>query len=237
MRRLTLLLLAAAAAAVACSKQPTAPDPDAIAQLEMAAVRSSLDTALKNDSNYQTLRLFVFQFVDRASHVPDPANGADTRVVGIQLDINAAKGGVPVVTQLSGVLAWRGYSATTHTVDSVTFVIGTGLNPPVSDTLQRSFSPANSGEGTGFIIHEAPDSVVTAWQARTGALHVTSASYGSGQTTSGGGLSLTVYRGTLAGDYHIGALSVPDSTTSNKSTASFPTGVRAVKIGITGSIP
>ena len=235
MKRLSPILIAAVAAAFACSKDSTAPDPDVIDGPEFAAVRTALDTALKNDSNYAVLRTFVFALVDRASHLTD-ATG-ETRMAGIQLDIDAMKGGQPVVTQLSGVLAWRGYSAATHTVDSVTFVIGTGLNVPVNDTLKASFSPANAGEGTGFIIHEAANSTVTAWQARTGALHVTSASYGGGQTQSGGGLNLTVYRGTLAGDYHIGALSVPDSTTANSSAADFPNGVRAVKIRVTGSLP
>ena len=235
MKRLSPILLAAAAAALACSKDSTAPDPDVIAGPEMAAVRTSLDSALKNDSNYQTLRLFVFQFVDRASHLTDAAG--ESRLVGIQLDINAMKADTPVVAQLTGVLAWRGYSSTTKTVDSVTFIIGAGLTPPVNDSLRRSFSPDSAGQGTGFIIHEAPDSIVTAWQARTGALHATSAAYGAGQSVSGGGLTLTVYRGTLSGDYHIGALSVPDSMTANSSVASFPTGVRAVKIRITGMIP
>jgi len=234
-RLISILCSAVAAAALACSKDSTAPDPDAINSLEMAAVRTSLDTALKNDSNYAILRTVVFGLVDRASHITNAAG--ETRIAGIQLDIDATKGTQPVVTQLSGVLAWRGYSPATHTVDSVTFVIGTGLNPPVSDTLQPSFSPANAGEGTGFIIHEAPDSTVTAWKARTGALHVTTASYGGGQTQSAGGLTITVYRGTLTGDYHIGALSVPDSTTANSSAANFSTGVRAVKIRITGTLP
>src|SRR5205814_2185866 len=158
-------------------------------------------------------------------HVTDATS--EIRIAGVQLDIDAMKSGQPVVTQLSGVLAWRGNSPATRTVDSVTFVIGTGLNVPVNDTLKASFSPANEGEGTGFIIHAATDSTVTAWNARTGALDVTSASYGGGQTQSGGGLNLTVYRGTLAGDYHIGALSVPDSTTANSTAADFPNGIRA----------
>ena len=235
MKRLSSILLAAAAAALACSKDSTAPDPDVIDGLEMAAVRTSLDSALQNDSNYATLRPIVFQFLDRASHVTDAAG--EFRIVGLQLDIDATKGGQAFVAPLSGVLAWRGYNPTTRTVDSVTFVIGTGLTPPVNDSLMRSFAFDQAGQGTGFIVHEATDSVVTAWQARTGALHVTSASYGGGQTVSGGGLTITVYRGTLAGDYHMGALSIPDSTTSNQTAATFSGGVRAVKVRITGAIP
>src|SRR3989442_10988406 len=116
-------------------------------------------------------------------------------------------------------------------------VLGAGMNAPVSDPHKPSFSPANAGEGTGFIIHEAPDSTVTAWKARTGALHVTTTSYGSGDTHSANGLTITVYRGSLTGDYHIGGLGVPDFTTPHPGTASFSTGVRAVKTRITGTIP
>ena len=234
MKRLTAILCAALAAALACSKSSTAPDPDVIDGAEMAAVRTSLDSALKDDSNYAILRTIVFGLLDRASHITDAAG--ETRIAGFQLDIDATKGTQPFVAQLSGVLAWRGYSPATHTVDSVTFVIGTGLNPPVGDTLQPSFSPANAGEGTGFIIHEAPDSTVTAWKARTGALHVTTTSYGSGDRHSANGLTITVYRGSLAGDYHIGGLSVPDSTTANSSAAYERSLTEVVRRGIRPAI-
>ncbi len=233
MKRLTPILIAALAAAFACSKDSTAPDPDVIDGMEFAAVRTTLDTALKNDPNYQTLRLAVFQFISRATHLTD-ASG-EFRIVGIQLDIDATQADTPVVAQLSAILAWRGYNATTRTVDSVTFLIGTGLTPPVNDSLQPSFSPGTPDQATGFLVHQNPvDSTITAWQAQTGALHVTSASYGNGSTVSSGGLTLTVYRGTLAGDYHIGAANL---STTNQSAADFPNGVRALKMRITGAIP
>jgi len=235
MKRLSPILLAAAAAAFACSKDSTAPDPDVIDGQEFAAVRTALDTALQNDPNYQTLRQSVFQFINRATHMTD-ASG-EIRIAGIQLDIDAMQADTPVVAQLSGVLAWRGYNATTRTVDSVVFVIGTGLTPPVDDSLRPSFSPDSVGQATGFIVHQATDSTITAWQAATGALQVTSASYGGGSTVSGGGLTLTVYRGTLGGNYHIGATQVGNPSNTNNSAASFATGVRSIKIRITGTIP
>src|SRR5881409_1847223 len=141
-----ICLLAAAGLASACSKDSTSVDPDAIDGRELAAVRAALDSALKNDSSYQILRV-VFAYVDRASRLP--IGGADTiRLVGVQLDINAMKADTPVVAQLSAVLGWRGYRTVTRTVDSVTFVVGTGL-PPVSDTLRERFSPDTAGIGTG----------------------------------------------------------------------------------------
>ena len=110
MKRLTAILCAALAAALACSKSSTAPDPDVIDGAEMAAVRTSLDSALKDDSNYAILRTIVFGLLDRASHITDAAG--ETRIAGFQLDIDATKGTQPFVAQLSGVLAWRGYSPT-----------------------------------------------------------------------------------------------------------------------------
>jgi len=234
MKRLTPILIAALAAAFACSKDSTAPDPDVIDGPEMAAVRTSLDSALKNDATYQVLRQIAFLFLDRASHVTD-ATG-ESRIAGIQLDIDATHADTQYVVKLTGYLAWRGYSPTTHTVDSVTFVIGSGLVPPISDSLRRSFSPDTAGQCIGFIIHEGTDSTVTAWSARVGVLNATSASYGSGQTLPGG--TFTVYRGTMVGNYDISlARGVADTTSLNSAAASFSTGVRAVKVRITGVIP
>ncbi len=233
MKRL-ICLLAAAGLAFACSKDSTSVDPDAINGPELAAVRAALDSALKNDSSYQILRVFVFAYVDRASRLP--TGGGDTmRLVGVQLDINATKADTQVVAQLSAVLGWRGYSATTHTVDSVTFVVGTGL-PPVNDTLRRTFSPDTAGIGTGFVIHQAPDSTVHTWLARTGALHVTSSSFGSGTSTSGSGLTITASRGTASGDYHLTGKLVPDSSSTAAAAAAFGGGIRALKIRITGTL-
>lgn len=234
MRHLTCLL-AAAGVAFACSKGTTSVDPDAIDARELAAVRSVLDSALKNDSSYQILRVFVFAYVDRASRLPTGA-GDTMRLVGVQLDVNATKADTPVVAQLSAVLTWRHYSATTHTVDSVTFVVGTGLTPPVSDTLRQRFSPDTAGIGSGFIIHQAPDSTVHAWLARTGALHVATNSYGSGTSTSGSGLTITTSRGMVSGDYHLTGKLVPDSSSTVSAAAAFGGGIRGLMIRITGKL-
>ena len=234
MKRLTCLL-ATAAVAFACSKDSTSVDPDAIDGRELAAVRSALDSALKNDSSYQILRVFVFAYVDRASRIPTGA-GDTLRLVGVQLDVNATKADTPVVAQLSAVLGWRRYSATTHTVDSVMFVAGTGLTPPLSDTLRQRFSPDTAGIGSGFVIHQAPDSSVHVWLARTGALHIAGNSYGSGTSTSGSGLTITTSRGTVSGDYHLMGKLVPDSSTTVSAAAAFGGGIRGLLIRITGRL-
>jgi hypothetical protein len=237
MRRSAIWLgLVILSAGAACSKDSTTVDLDAIDSRELATVRTSLDSALKNDSNYQTLRVFVFQFIDRATRVAN-ASGDTTRLVGIQLDVNATKAATPVVAQMTAILAWRGYRPATRTVDSVAFLIGAGIAPPLNDSLRTRFSPDTAGTGTGFVIHQAPDSIVTAWLARQGALHVTAASFGNGQSQSGGGLTLTIYKGTLTGDYHVTAKLVPDSSTTVSTQASFPTAIRALKMRITGALP
>jgi hypothetical protein len=235
MKRFTRLLATAGMAfAFACSKDSTSVDPDAIDGRELSAVRTALDSALKDDSSYQTLRLFVFAYVDRATRVP--AGGGDTvRMVGVQLDVNALKADTPVVAQLSAVLAWRRYSATTRTVDTVTFVVGTGLTPPsINDTLRARFSPDTAGIGTGFVIHQSADSSVHAWLARAGALHVATSSFGAETNTGGSGLTIGVSRGTMTGDYHLTGKLVPDSSTTVSAAGAFGGGIRAVKIRISG---
>src|SRR5713101_4180108 len=188
MKRLTYLL-AAAGVAFACSKDSTSVDHDAIDGRELAAVRSALDTALKNDSSYQILRVFVFAYVDRASRIPTGA-GDTLRLVGVQLDVNATKADTPVM----------------------------------------------AGTGSGFVIHQAPDSSVHVWLARTGALHVTGNNYGSGTSTSGSGLTITTSRGTVSGDYHLMGKLVPDSSTTVTSAVAFGGGIRGLLIRITGKL-
>ncbi len=220
----------AAILAAACS-DGTSVDPDAIDGLEKSAVQAALNAALAKDTLYPTLSLLVFRYIDRASRV------GGGRIVGIQLDINASQSGKQVSAQLSAILAWSGYSATSRTVDTVVFVIGAGLTPPVNDSVRTRFSPDTAGTATGFVIHQAADSTTTSWLARTGALHITSNSYGAGTTLPLGGITLTARRGTLAGDYHMTAKLVPDSTTQVASQANFAGGVQALKIEITGSLP
>jgi hypothetical protein len=232
----TWVLVAVTALTLACSDAGGV-DSDAIAAPEKAAVQIALDSALGSDSLYPTLALLVFPYIDRAAHV---VVGSDTiRVVNIELDIDATQDTNHIVSKFSAVLAWRGFDATLHTVDTVVFVAGAGITPPaVSDSIRTRFSPDTAGTATAFVIHQAPDSSYQVWLARTGHLQTDSASYGGGQSQSGGGVTLTVYRGTGYGDFHLGAKSVPDSTTSSTSTAaSYVSGARALKIKIRGSLP
>lgn len=232
----TWVLVAITALALACSDAGGV-DSDGIAAPEKAAVQIALDSALGSDSLYPTLALLVFPYIDRAAHV---VVGSDTmRVVNIELDIDATQDTNHVVAKFSAVLAWRGFNSTLHTVDTVVFAVGAGITPPaVSDSIRTRFSPDTAGTATAFVIHEAADSSYQVWLARTGHLQTDSTHYGSGQSQSGGGVTLTVYRGTGYGDFHLGAKSVPDSTTSSTSAAaSYVSGARALKIKIRGTLP
>ncbi|MGH8542410.1 MAG: hypothetical protein ACREX3_01930, partial [Gammaproteobacteria bacterium] len=186
------------------------------------------------DTLYPTLSFLVFPYIDRASRIP---SGADTtRLVGIELDIQAEQGGDSVIADFSAVLAWRGYDATRRVVDTVFFILGAG-RAPIDVTLRTRFSPDTAGTGTGFVIHQAADSSVTTWLARSGHLRTTSSSYGGGRTQSGGGVELTTFRGTLSGDFAITALRVPDSLTTVMSEKDFGSGARALKVQIRGTLP
>ena len=193
MTRVARVLLAGALVA-ACSDGGGV-DPDAIDEAEFAAVRTTLDDALATDSLYPTLALLVFPFVDRASHVVD-ASADTTRLVGIELDIDVEIDSTPLVARFTAVLGWTDFQPGTGTVDSVFFVAGAGL-APVSDSLKAGFSPDSAGTGTALVMHQTPDTVI-AWQTGTGRLVTTASSYGGGRTQSGGGLTLTVHRGTIS---------------------------------------
>ena len=224
-----------AAWVAACSSGTTSVSPDGINGPELAAVRTALSTSLASDSFFSELSVFVFPFIDRASRVIE-ANGDTTRLVGIQLDINATQASAPITAQFSALLAWRGYRAATQTVDSVFFLLGAGLTPPFSDTLTIAFSPDSAGSGTGFVIAQARDSALKTWLTRTGAFHVSGASYGSAQTTSSGGLTLAAAHGSMNGDFHLMAELIPDSSTSVSNGRTFAGGIDAVKIQITGTL-
>lgn len=238
MRRRLSLLGAALGVAAACSSDgASAVPPDAIDAQEKAAVQAALNDALADDTLYPTLAALVFPFIDRASRLAE-ANGDTTRIVGVQLDIDATQGGMPTIAKLSAILAWRGYDAGTRTVDTVVFVLGEGLEPPVDDSLRTSFSTDTAGTGTGFVIHQVDDATYRAWLARTGAMHVTGNSYGRGESTSAGDITLTLFRGTLLGDYHMTAKLVPDSLPPDVGSAhDFAGGIQAVRINIRGSLP
>jgi hypothetical protein len=232
MRKLPFFIMALGGIALACSDVGGV-DADAIDSREMAAVRRALDSAVAGDTLYPTLAALVFPFIDRASRVP---TGSDTtRLVGIELDIDAVADSTPLLINFTAILGWRGYDSTTRTVDTVFFILGAG-RAPVSDSLRTRFAPDTAGTGTGFVIHQAGDSSVTGWLARGGHLRTTAASYAGGHTQAGGGLTVTTYRGMLNGEFTITAKLIPDSTSTVISTKDFGAGTRALKVRIRGTL-
>jgi hypothetical protein len=232
--------LAVACGAAACGDAGGV-DSDAINGPEKAAVQAALNSALANDSLYPLLALLVFPYIDRATYLSNLSNDT-TRLVGIQLDIDVGVivdsptlDTVPLVAQLSGALGWNGYDSVAHTVDSVFFVIGAGLTPPVTDSLRQRFSPDTAGTGTGFVIHQTGASTFAAWLARSGELAITSATYGAERSQPFGTLALGVSRGTMVGEFDLTAKLVPDSATTVSTVKQFTTGVRALKMRITGT--
>lgn len=236
MRKVGVGLVLAACFAAACSSGgTTGVSPDGIDGPELAAVRSALTASLASDSFFSELSTFVFPFIDRATKVTE-GSGDTTRLVGILLDINAAKGDTPVVARFTGLLDWRHYRPGSETVDTITFLLGAGITPPFSDSLKTTFSPDSAGTGVGFVVAQAADSAIQTWLTRTGAFHVSGASFGAAQTTGIGGLKLAVSHGTMNGDFHLTAKLVPDSSTSVSGARDFSGGIQAIKIGITGAL-
>ena len=239
MRKL-LLPVACAGAILACSDS-SGVDPDAIPGPELVAVRMALDSAFLHDTSldaaftgdsglYALMSALVFPFMDRATRIP--AGSDTTRVVGIEFDIDATQGGAQVTSNLTAVLAWRGFNATAGTMDTVFFVLGSG-RAPVTDSLWSRFTLDTAGTGTGFIIHQATDSTVTKWLSRGGHLTTTSSHYGTNQGTP----TFSVARGTLNGAFTITAKSVPDSSTTAASALDFGSGARAFRMKIRGTLP
>jgi len=235
MRKLLILL------ALAGCSDAGGVDPDAIPGPEIAAVRMALDSAFLHDTAldpaftgdsglYALMSVLVFPFIDRAARI---GQGADTtRVVGIEFDIDATQGGAQVTSNLTAVLAWKGYDSTSGTMDTVFFLLGSG-RAPVTDSLWARFTLDTAGTGTGFVVHQAPDSTATKWLSRGGHLRTTASHYGSAQGTN----TFSVSRGALNGEFTISAKSVPDSTTTVTSALDFGSGARAVKVKIRGSLP
>ena len=238
--RKPLLCLAFAGVLAACSDAGGV-DPDAIPGPELIAVRMALDSAFLHDTTldrgftgdsglYALMSALVFPFMDRATRI---AAGSDTtRVVGIEFDIDATQGASHVTSNLTAILAWKGYQAPTNTMDTVFFLLGSG-RAPVTDSLWSRFTLDTAGTGTGFVIHQATDATVTKWLSRGGHLHTTSSAYGTAHGTS----TFNVARGTLNGNLTIAAKSVPDSTTTVTSALDFGSGARAVKVQIRGTLP
>ena len=238
--RKTLLCLAFAGVLAACSDAGGV-DPDAIPGPELIAVRMALDSAFLHDTSldpaftgdsglYALMSVLVFPFMDRATRIP--AGSDTTRVVGIEFDIDATQGGSQVTSNLTAILAWKGYHAATNTMDTVFFLLGSG-RAPVTDSLWSRFTLDTAGTGTGFVIHQATDSTVTTWLSRGGHLRTTSSAY----STPRGTATFNVARGMLNGALTITAKSVPDSTTTVTSALDFGSGARAVKVKIRGTLP
>lgn len=241
MKRLCIPL-ALAGLLAACSSDSGGVDPDAIPSAQKHALWIALDSAFRHDTTldpaftgdsglYALMSTLVIPFIDRASRIPT-AGTDTTRVVGIEFDIDATRSGTHVVSNLTAVIAWKGYDSTTQTMDSVLFLLGTG-RAPVSDSLWSRFTLDTVGTGTGFVIHQATDSVVTKWLSRGGHLRTTSSQYGSAQGTT----TFSVARGTLSGELTINAKLVPDSTTTVNSALDFGSGARAIKVKIRGTLP
>ena len=235
-----LLSVAVAGVIVACSDAGGV-DPDAIPVAQKLAVWMALDSAFRHDTTldpaftgdsglYALMSTLVIPFVDRASRIA--VGGDTTRAVGIEFDIDATQRGNHVVSNLTAILAWKGYDSTSRTMDSVFFLLGSG-RAPVTDSLWSRFTLDTAGTGTGFVIHQATDSTVKKWLSRGGHLRTTSSQYGSSQ----GGSTFNVSRGMLSGAFTITAKLVPDSSTTVTSALDFGSGARAVKVKIRGILP
>jgi hypothetical protein len=238
--RKMLLSLAVAGVFVACSDAGGV-DPDAIPVAQKQAVWMALDSAFRHDSTldpgftgdsglYALMSTLVIPFVDRASRIA--VGGDTTRAVGIEFDIDATQGGTHVVSNLTAILAWRGYDSTSKTIDTVFFLLGSG-RAPITDSLWSQFTLDQAGTGTGFVIHQRTDSTVTTWLSRGGHLRTTRSQYGSSQ----GGSTFNVARGMLNGEFTITAKLVPDSSTTVTSALDFGSGARAIKVKIRGTLP
>lgn len=235
-----LMMVALTGALVACSDGGGV-DPDAIDDAEILAVRTALDSAFLHDTIldpaftgdsglYALMSALVFPFIDRASRIEQ--GGDTTRVVGIEFDIDATQGDSQVTSNLSAVLAWKGFDGFSGTVDTVFFLLGSG-RAPVTDSLWERFTLDTAGTGTGFVIHQFPNFTVGKWLSRGGHLRTTASQYGSSQGNS----VFRVFRGTLNGEYTISAKLVPDSSTTVGSALDFGSGTQAIKVQIQGSLP
>ena len=235
-----LVFLAFAGVTLACSDAGGV-DPDAIPAAQKHALWMALDSAFRHDTTldpaftgdsglYALMSALVIPFVDRASRLA--VGGDTTRAVGIEFDIDATQRGTHVVSNLTAIIAWKGYDSTSRTIDSVFFLLGSG-RAPVNDSLWSRFTLDTAGTGTGFVIHQRTDSTVTKWLSRGGHLRTTTSQYGSSQ----GGSTFNVARGMLNGEFTIIAKTVPDSSTTVTSVLDFGSGARAVKVKIRGTLP
>jgi hypothetical protein len=72
------------------------------------------------------------------------------------------------------------------------------------------------------------------WAPRSGLLGITTSGFGEGTSQGADGLSLTMYRGTVSGDYTVTAKQVPDSATTITTTQAYPDGAQALKLRVSG---
>lgn len=227
--------LLAAGVLAACSGDSGGISPDAVRGAEKAAVQNALDCALASDSFFPYLTQFALPYLDRASYLVSPG-GDTTRVVGLQIIIDAVFDSTPVMTQLSGLLAWTGFDSAAATVDTTVFLVGAGAALPLTDSLRPTWSPITAGSGTGYVIHMTGPASCESWLSRVGALHLSTASFGGGATQSIGTVSLTIARGTVTGDFDVTAKLVPDSSTTVTSDRVFDA-VQGIKITVRGTVP
>lgn len=207
--------------------------PDAIPGAEKAALLAALNCAAASDPVFAPVGSFVFPYIDRASALVSPG-GDTTRVVGLELDLEAVVDSNPVQVSLVGVLSWTRFDSLAGTVDSTVLLLGSTGPLPIADALAQSFSPGSPGQGSGVVIHSLTPETCELWAPRSGMLRVARSGYGDGTSQGSGGLSMTLYRGTMAGDYSVTAKLVPDSATTVSTGQLYPDGVQALKMRISG---
>jgi hypothetical protein len=115
-------------------------------------------------------------------------------------------------------------------------LLGSSGELPIEDALASAFSPTAPGEGSGIVIHSPTPETCALWAPRSGVLRATSTSFGAGTVLGEGSLSVTLARGTMAGDYSVTAKLVPDSATTVSTAQSYPDGAQALKVLITGFV-
>ena len=222
----------AALAAAACT-DTAAVSPDALPAAERAAVIAALNCAAATDPVFAPVGAFVFPYIDRATALVSPS-GDTTRVVGIDLDLHAVVDSQDVQLSLVGVMAWTGFDSLAGTVDSTVLLVGSTGPLPIADALGPTFTPGTPGEGSGVVIHSPTPDTCQLWAPSTGLLRVAASGYGDGTSQGADGLSVTMYRGTVTGDYAVTATLVPDAATTISTGQSYPDGVQALKMRVSG---
>lgn len=216
----------------ACTES-AAVSPDALGAAERAALIAALNCASATDQVFAPVGAFVFPYVDRATSLVSPT-GDTTRVVGLDLELHAIVDSQPVALSLVGVMAWTGFDSIAGTIDTTVLLLGSTGPLPIADALAEAFSPGTAGEGSGVVIHSPTPETCQLWAPRSGLLQVSSHSYSGGTSQGSGGLSLTLSRGTAAGDYTVTAKLVPDSATTISTGQQYPDGAQALKMRVEG---